>query len=57
MLATDDLAEACGFVYNHFKATGVECAVYQERSAGYREIYQHKTYHDKRDRAGRFAKL
>ena len=56
LLKTDDLAEAGSFVYQRFKTTGTECAVYQPRSQGYREIYQHKTYHSKRDHAGRFTR-
>jgi hypothetical protein len=56
LLETDCLAEACGFVYNLFKNEGIECAVFQERIDGYREHYQHKAYHDKRGRNGRFVK-
>jgi hypothetical protein len=56
LLETDCLAEACTFVYNRFKETGIECAVWQPRSKGYREVYQHKTYHSKRGPNGRFVK-
>lgn len=43
MFETDNLGEACGVVYEHFKKTGQECGVYQERHGGsWREIYQHK---------------
>ncbi len=56
LLETNDLGEACVFVYNLFNTTGQECAVFQERSAGYCEVYQHKTYHNKRARNGRFVK-
>ena len=56
LLETDDLAEACFFVYNRFKELGIECAVYQQRTDGYREIYQHTNRHSKRDASGRFVK-
>ncbi len=56
LLATDCLAEACCFVYDLFKKEGVECAVYQERSQGYRSTYQHSNKHTKRAKNGQFIK-
>lgn len=56
LMETDRLDEACFFVYNRFKETGIECAVYQPRAKGYREIYRHSNKHNKRDASGRFIK-
>ena len=56
LLETNCLAEACGFVYNRFKELGIECAVFQPRTQGYREIYRNTNRHTKRDAAGRFVK-
>ncbi len=52
LFETDNLAEACTFVYNLFKQEKRDIAVYQPRSQGYREYYQNKL----RDAKGRFAK-
>jgi hypothetical protein len=52
LFETDNLAEACTFVYNKFKQEKRDIAVYQPRSQGYREHYQNKL----RDRKGRFVK-
>jgi hypothetical protein len=51
LFQTDNLGEACTFVYNLFKQEKRDIAVYQERSQGYREVYKNKT----RDSLGRFA--
>lgn len=48
LLETNDLAEACSFVYSRFKDTGTACAVFQPRAQGYREIYRHTNRHTKR---------
>lgn len=52
LLATDNLAEACGFIYNKFKEEKKDIAIYQERTQGYRGCYQNKA----RDSKGRFEK-
>jgi hypothetical protein len=52
LFETDNLAEACTFVYNLFKQEKRDIAVYQPRSQGYREYYQNKL----RDSKGRFVK-
>jgi len=52
LLATDCLAEASTFIYNQFKTEKRDIAVYQERSQGYRGVYQNKA----RDTKGRFEK-
>ena len=52
LFQTDDLAEACVFVYNLFKLEGKDVAVWQPRHGHYREIYQQKA----RDSKGRFTK-
>lgn len=54
LLETDDLAEACGFIYQYFKETGLEVAVWQERSQGYRDYYRPTKF--ARDHKGRFTK-
>lgn len=57
LFATDDLAEACAFVYKRFSDLGVECAVLQPSTGMYREIYRIPSYHSKRDKVtGRFIK-
>ena len=52
LFQTDNLGEACCFVYEKFKAEGRDIAVYQPRSNGYREIYRKPA----RDSKGRFEK-
>lgn len=52
LFATDNLGEACGFVYEKFNTEKRDIAVYQERSKGYRSTYQNKA----RDSKGRFEK-
>ena len=52
LFETDNLAEACSFVYNLFKQEKRDIAVYQPRSQGYRAHYQNKL----RDSKGRFQK-
>ena len=56
LLETDCLAEAGSFVYRRFRELGIECAVFQPRAQGYREIYQHTNRHTKRGADGRFVK-
>jgi hypothetical protein len=51
LFETDNLAEACTFVYNRFKQEKRDIAVYQPRTEGYRGHYQNKL----RDSKGRFA--
>ena len=53
LLATDNLGEACTFVYNKFKEEKRDIAVFQERSQGYRSVYKNKP----RDAKGRFIKV
>jgi hypothetical protein len=53
LLATDNLGEACGFIYERFKREGRDIAIWQERSQGYRGVYQNKV----RDTKGRFVKV
>lgn len=50
LLETDDLAEACTFIYRKFKEEGKDIAVWQPRTQGYRGHYQQL----KRDKKGRF---
>jgi len=52
LFATDNLGEACGFIYEKFKIEKKDIAIYQERSQGYRGCYQNKA----RDSKGRFEK-
>jgi hypothetical protein len=56
LFESDCLAEACFFVSQYFKEHGVEVAVWQDRSQGYRDYYQITTKHSKRDSSGRFIK-
>lgn len=42
LFATDNLGEACGFVYNYCKEHNVSVGVWQQRTQGYREHY-HQT--------------
>lgn len=42
ILETDNLAIACSLCYKKFKEEGLDIAVYQPRTEGYREIYQKK---------------
>ncbi len=42
LFETDNLGEACTFVYNKFKQEKRDIAVYQPRTEGYREHYQNK---------------
>jgi hypothetical protein len=42
LFETDDLAQACVFIYNRFHSTGIECAVWQERTQTYRQVYKHE---------------
>lgn len=51
LFETDNLGEACTFVYNKFKQEKRDIAVYQPRTEGYRSHYQNKV----RDSKGRFA--
>ena len=51
LFETDNLAEACTFVYNRFKQEKRDIAVYQPRTEGYRGHYQNKL----RDSKGRFV--
>jgi hypothetical protein len=57
LFETNDLGEACYFVYNRYLAEGKAIAVYQPRSKGYREIYR-KRPHDGQPRGknGKFQK-
>ena len=57
LFETNDLGEACGFVYDRWKKTGIACAVYQPRTQGYREVYQpKKTDGQPRGKDGRFGR-
>lgn len=51
LLETDDLAEACSFVYKHFEGSNQECCVWQERTKSYREVHM-----PKRNTKGQFVK-
>ena len=42
LFETDDLAEACYFVYNKFLQEKRDIAVYQPRTGDYRELYRNK---------------
>jgi len=53
LFETDNLGEACVFVYNRFKIEKRDIAVYQPRTQDYRDYYQNKV----RDSKGRFAKI
>jgi hypothetical protein len=55
LFATDNLGEACTFVYNKFKQEKRDIAVWQERSQGYREVY--KADAKPRDAKGRYTKI
>jgi len=52
LFESDNLGEACTFVYNLFRLEKRDIAVYQPRTEGYRSHYQNKV----RDSKGRFAK-
>lgn len=40
LFETDDLAEACSFVYNWYQEKNVDVCVWQPRTSGYREYYK-----------------
>lgn len=50
LFETNDLAEACTFIYEKFTLEKRDIAVYQPRTKGYRDHYQNK----RRDAKGRF---
>lgn len=50
LFETDNLAEACTFIYRKFQVEKKDIAVWQSRTQGYRDYYQTK----KRDAKGRF---
>ena len=52
LFESNNLGEACTFVYNQFKLEKRDIAVYQPRIGTYRDIYQNKF----RDSLGRFVK-
>jgi hypothetical protein len=52
LMETDNLGEACTFVYKDWNINHRDIAVYQPRSQGYREIYRNPA----RDPGGRFCK-
>ena len=52
LFESNNLALCCTFVYNKFKEEGRDIAVYQAKTAGYREVYQKPA----RDAAGRYCK-
>ena len=52
LFESNNLGEACTFVYNKFQQEKRDIAVYQPRTEGYRDIYQNKF----RDSLGRFTK-
>jgi len=54
LLETDDLAEACGFIYKRHKETGKETAVWQPRQRVYRDHYLITNRHSTRGADGRF---
>lgn len=39
ILATNNLAVACTYVYEHYKKYKIPCCVYQPKHESYREIY------------------
>lgn len=52
LFESDNLGEACSFVYRKFQVEGKDIAVYQPRTEGYRQICRNSA----RDAAGRFCK-
>jgi hypothetical protein len=52
LFETDNLAEACTFVYNKFNQEKRDIAVYQPRNQGYCQYYQNKLRNSK----GQFVK-
>ena len=52
LFESNDLGEACTFIYAKFLLEKRDIAVYHPRSDGYRELYRNKA----RDAKGRFAK-
>lgn len=54
MLKTNELHEACSFVYNLFIKDGTEACVYQPRLDAYRDSYRKSEF--SRDKKGRFTK-
>lgn len=51
LFESDNLSEACTYVYTRWLEEQRDIAVWQPRSQGYREIYRHKARDDK----GRFV--
>ena len=52
LFETDNLGQACSFVYRDWQANQKDIAVWQERTQGYRDYYRHPA----RDSKGRFVK-
>jgi len=52
LFESDHLHECAGFIYHKFQEEGLDIAVYQPRSKGYREYYRKPA----RDSLGRFTK-
>lgn len=52
LFETDNLGEACTFVYKDWNINHIGIAVYQPRSNAYREIYRNPA----RDPGGRFCR-
>lgn len=52
LFETDNLGEACAFVYNKFNQEKRDIAVYQPRTESYRSHYQNKVRNSK----GQFVK-
>ena len=40
LFETDDLGEACNFIYLYFNNMGIECGIWQERTQGWRGYYK-----------------
>jgi hypothetical protein len=56
LLETDNLAEACTFIYDAFRNEGAELCVFQPRTQGYCDYYRKSNKHAKRASTGRFVK-
>jgi hypothetical protein len=52
LFESNSLGVCCTFVYEKFKAEGIDIAVYQPRSGNYRELYRNKA----RTALGRFCR-
>ncbi len=57
IMETNNLAEACVYVYNAFKNEQLELCVFQPRTQCYREYYRHSNKHSTRAANGKFTKV